>query len=609
MKKSRTSNRANSHKVKQSRQTGDALIDSACQEKRLEWLFMGTLLVAGIYLSIVYFAQKAVPNSDFTAFVGTGSQILHFQMPGSFKRVPVLGILQIAVGQLMFTSPHPVLTGALVLNGILYTLSILLFYKVARLFLPLTGSFCLALLAAVNPYSLAMLVDPIAETTIVFFVLLTLYLILIRSRWCYLAAMLASMTRHECFGLIGIALLFDLFTLKTRRQKLTAVGVALAAAAPMIVWMIGTKITTTDPRSSYIKHFLNVDHRNGFGLLKMLWTTAFSALLQWPEYIRALLLERPATQQAADAIRSHSNLFQLIWNSVTAAVFIAGVVAVFLKKQWRFSGVLLFWIGYVCIHMSQSVLIDRYTVPVVGLTLLTAAVGIAATGELLRTRIPRGVLTVAAVVGAFIAILWIVGLWPALSQTEKISSASRSVVYVGLLLLAVGLAAKQFTVRGRYAVRDVCLFVIVALMLVSNQFSLAFRLGSGDTDIEFRRTAEWYLENTDGSEKLATTLSGVVNLFLPEGRKNAIHTGGIAGTNLAEFAQSCKKRGIRYVAWDSRLGFAVNDEYYKNWGLSNIHPLGAGKDIGPFKFITKIPASPRRYILLYKLDLERIPDP
>lgn len=608
MKKSQARNRASSHKVKQSRPIGEALIDSADQAKRLEWVFMAALLVMGAYLSIIYFSQKAVPNSDFTAFVQTGSEILHFRMPSSFKRVPMLGILQIAIGQLMFTSPHPVLTGALVLNSILYTLSILLFYRVARLFLPLTGSFCLALLAAVNPYSLAMVVDPIAETTLVFFVVLTLYLILIRSRWCYLAAMLASMTRHECFGLIGIALLFDLFTLKTRRQKLTAVGVALAAAVPMIVWMIGTKTTTTDPRSSYIKHFLDVDHRNGFGLLKMLWTTAFSALLQWPEYIRALLLERPATQQAADAIRSHNNLFQLLWNSVTAAVFMAGVVAVFLKKQWRFLGILLFWIGYVCIHMSQSVLIDRYTVPVVWLTLLTAAVGIGATGELLKTRIPRGVLATVAVLGAFIAILWIVGLWPALSQTAKISSASRSVVYAGLLLLAVGVAAKQFAIRGRYAVRDVCLFVIVALMIVSNQFALSFRLGQGDLDIEFRRTAEWYLDNTDGSEKLVTTLPGVVNLFLPEGKKNAVHTNGIPGTHLAEFAQSCKKRGIGYIAWDSRLGFAVNDEYYKSWGLSKVHPLGAGKDIGPFKFINKIPASPRRYILLYKVDLERIPD-
>jgi hypothetical protein len=603
-------------RANKNKRTAKKQLDSICplsnsenQAKRLEWVFMTVLLAAGVYLSIVYFGQKAVPNSDFTAFVRTGQQVLRFQMPSSFKRVPVLGILQVAFGKLMVNSPHPNLTGALVLNGILYTLSILLFYKIARFFIPPGGSFCLGLVAAVNPYALVMVVDPIAETTIVFFVMLTLYLILTRSRWCYLAAMLASMTRYECFGLIGIALLFDLFTLKTKRQKLTAVGIAFAAAVPMILWMIGTKITSTDPRSSYVKHFLNVEHRNGFDLLKMLWTTAFSSLLQWPEWIRAMLLERPATQQAADAIRSHHRLFVIIWNSVTAAVFIAGVVGVFLKKQWRFLGILLFWGGYVCIHMGQSVLIDRYTVPVAWLTLLTAAFGIGAVTDLMSTKTLRGIWIAVTVTAAAVALLWAFRLWPALSMTAKVSSASCSVVYISLLLAAVGLGIRQFIVRGQHVLRDGCLFVVMTLMLVSNQFALSFRLGQGDLDIEFRRVAEWYLENTDGSEKLATTLPGVMNLFLPEAKKNAVHTNGIAGTNLPEFAQSCRQRRVGYVAWDSRLGFAINDEYYKNWGLSKIHPLGAGKDIGPFKYIEKIQgASQRRYILLYKVDLERIPD-
>jgi hypothetical protein len=582
---------------------GKTLQDPAEQAKRLERMLMGILLAVGVYLSVIYFGQKAVPNSDFPAFVATGRDILHFRMPSSFKRVPMLGILQITAGQFMFTSPHPVLTGALVLNGFLYIISILLFYKIARFFIPPAGSFCLGLVAALNPYALVMLVDPIAETAIVFFILLTLYLILKRSQWCYLAAMLASMTRYECFGLIGIALLFDLFSRQPKRHKLTAAVIAFAAAVPMLLWMIGMKPTGTDPNSTHLKHFLDVD-RNGFDFLKMLWMTSFSSLLQWPEYIRAVLLERPATQQAAEAIQSHNSLFQIAWNVIAAALFITGAVGAFLKKQWRFLGILLFWVGYVCIHMSQGVLIDRYTLPVVWLTLLTAAYGLSN----LTDRLPRVILTVIAVITGIIALFWTFQLWPAISQTAKISSASQSVVYVGLLLMVIGLAVKQFICRGRDAVRDICLVVVMTLMIVSNQFALSMRLGQEDLDIEFRRTAEWYLENTDGTEKLATTLPGVVNLFLPENRKKAVHTSHIPGADLKEFAQSCKNRKVGYVAWDSRLGFAVRDEYYKNYGLSKIHPLGAGKDIGPFKFITKIPASQRRYILLYKVDISQIPD-
>ena len=254
-------------------------------------------------------------------------------------------------------------------------------------------------------------------------------------------------------------------------------------------------------------------------------------------------------------------------------------------------------------------LIDRYTLPVAWLTLLTAACGIGTAASFLADRLPRPMLTAIAVIGAVIALIWAFQLWPALSQTAKISSASRSVVYAGLLLAAAGLGIKQFISHGRGAVRDVCLFVVMALMIVSNQYTLSKRLGPGDLDIEFRKTAEWYLENTNGSEKLATTLPGVVNLFFPEGKKNAIHTSHLAGNNLAEFTQSCKNRQVRYVAWDSRLGFATKDVYYRTWGLEKIHLLGSGKDTGPFHFIKRIDANQRRYINLYRLNLENVPNP
>lgn len=585
----------------------DLTLDAAGRQRRLERVFWGLLVVAGVYLSIVYFGQKAVPNSDFSAFVNTGRQILHFQAPSSFKRVPVLGMLQVLFSKFMFTSPYPMLTGGLVLNGVLYVCSIVLFYRVSRFFLEPAGAFCLSLVGALNPWSLKMLVDPIAETAIVFFLLLTLYLILKRSRWCYLAAMLASMTRYELFGLIGIALLFDLFALKTKRQKLTAVGMAFAAAVPMILWLIGTKMSNVEAGGHYFRVFLNVEDRNGFKLLKMLWHTSFSSLLQWPEWIRAILVSKPTTQAAANAIQTHTRHFQTVWNVLMSVGFISGVVWVFLKKQWTFLCILLFWAGYVCIHMSQSVLIDRYTVPVVWLTLLTAAYGLKCSKDWIAGRVPKGVLYAAAVLAAVAAAFWAMSLWPALSRTGRVSSASATVVYAGLFLLAAGLAVKQLLLKRKTLFGDICLLFAVGVMVVSNQFALSMQLGQGDLDVEFRKTAQWYRENAQDGGKLATSLPGVVNLFMPEGEKNAIHTRYIAGENLLEFAQSCKKQNVEYVAWDSRLGFATRDYYYQEWGLKKIHPLGSGKDVGPFKFITKIEGNARRYIYLYRLEFDELP--
>ncbi len=581
---------------------GEVPLDPARQAFRFEWVCMTFLLALGLYLACVYYGQKATPNSDFSAFVQTGDSIHHFQKPLSFKRVPVLGILQIAVSRLMFTSPYPILSGALVLNGVLYIFSLLLFYKICRFFFEHTASFCLSLAAGLNPWALVMVVDPIAETTLVFFLLLSLYLILKRSWWCYLAAMLGSMTRYECFLLIGIALLFDLFGRKSKREKGAAIGLALAAALPMVLWMIGTKITTIDPEAHYFRVFLNVEHRNGLALFKMLWQTTFSALLQWPEWIRAVLIEKPSSQESAKLIQSHQHVFQVTWNSLITLFFLLSIVWIWLKREWKLVGLLLFWTPYVLIHACQSVLLDRYTVPVVWLTLLIATYGVIHSVRWAAGRVPKGVLYVAMALGAMVTVVWTFQLWPAIPATAAVSPASANTAYAALLLTLAVLIGKQLIFRRQTIAFDVCLFCVMAMVIVSNQFVLSFRLGRGDLDIEFRKTAEWYLANAKDGEKLATTLPGVVNLFLPKGRQNAIHTGGIPGTTFEEFIQSCKQQNIRYVAWDSRLGFAVNDHYYKEWGLQKIHPLGSGKDVGPFTFVEKIEADQRRYIHIYRLE-------
>ena len=66
------------------------------------------------------------------------------------------------------------------------------------------------------------------------------------------------------------------------------------------------------------------------------------------------------------------------------------------------------------------------------------------------------------------------------------------------------------------------------------------------------------------------------------------------------------QKNVMYIAWDSRLGFAVNDSYYKKWGLKKIHPLGKGEGVGPFEFVKTFKALPRRHIHLYRFHSERI---
>ncbi len=67
---------------------------SSVNEKYFEIFLITVLLAFGIYHSILYFAHQVVPCSDFPGFVRVGRQLLSFQLPSSYKRAPVVGLLQ-----------------------------------------------------------------------------------------------------------------------------------------------------------------------------------------------------------------------------------------------------------------------------------------------------------------------------------------------------------------------------------------------------------------------------------------------------------------------------------------------------------------------------------
>ena len=194
MAKSKRRNRKAGHSGRQKPQEVLELPQPSAQAQKYFRLFViAVLLLFGAYLSVLYFGHKVVPNSDFPDFVAVGKSLLAFDMPKSFKRAPILGILQVTLGKIV-GGQHPNLTGGWLLNAIILPLNLVLLYLIAGKILPKAASW-FALIATVNPWTIAMLVDPIVETTLVFFILLTILLMLKRSGWCYVFAALTCMVR------------------------------------------------------------------------------------------------------------------------------------------------------------------------------------------------------------------------------------------------------------------------------------------------------------------------------------------------------------------------------------------------------------------------------
>ncbi len=168
------------------------------EDKRQSYLdiFAGAALFAfGAFQSILYFGHKVVPIGDFPDIVRVGHELLSFKMPSAFKIAPVVGLLQAGLSYLV-GGQTPDLTAGWLLNAILHPFTVLLLWLIGKKVLGRSAVW-FAIVAAINPWLIYMLREPLIETPLLFFVLLTTYLILMRSKWCYLTASITAMVRYE----------------------------------------------------------------------------------------------------------------------------------------------------------------------------------------------------------------------------------------------------------------------------------------------------------------------------------------------------------------------------------------------------------------------------
>ena len=574
--------------------------DLGAEKKRFEVFVIVILLVFGIYQSALYFGHQAVPNSDFPSFVGVARTILRFEIPANFKRLPGLGILQIGLSKFI-SGPHPVLTAGWLLNAILHPLSVVLLYLIGKRFLG-ESALGFALLVAVNPWTIKQLAQPMAETTLMFFTLLTFYLIFRRSYWCYLLAFITTMIRYDAAVLIVAAFITDMFTRKTKKERLTVLFWASLASLPLALWMLGTYSHWESSSSShYIKHFTSNKHV-GTHYLELIWEAAFQPLLQLPAWIKAVFVKAPAAAQIADIKSANDLLYGLSRIAVVIGV-LAGAAFGLFKKKWNVAALLIFFALTVSVHTRRAVSTQRYTFPLIWITFLLCCYGWRNIFRLInhKEKIPRPVIIAFQSIASLIAIVWFIILVPLLSKVAPYSNRSVSLPFVTIGVVILLFFAGSFIHQRRHIVRFAALSFLICLMVVSNQFTLARMVGNGDTDAEFKKLADWYVENAQPGEKLVTAMPNVVRLFVPQHTKHFIPISRIKGDDPAGFVQDCYKRKVTYVAWDSRIGLAPNNSYYKKWGISRITILAKPQSIGPYEFVTQLKQNDRRYINIFKL--------
>ena len=616
------------------------------RDRHLHLLFVVLLAAYGVFQSIRFFGHQVVPNSDFFDFIKVGRELWSFQMPSSFKRAPVVGLLQVGISK-MVGGRQPDLTAGWLLNSIVHPLNILLLYGIARRLIG-RSAFVFAALTIINPWVLDAMIHPVAETTLLFFILLTFWLLFRRSRWAYLAASIATMTRYEGAALIFVAFVWDQIEAKTIRQRVFSFLLSMAASVPLALWLWGTYVYWDPSASHYLRHY---GHRqvikNFWGYL---WQVTLLNWFRWPIEIKRYFLDRPDSAAELKEMIAELKPWYGTVKVLGSAAALSGIVIGLRRRRWEILGLLLFLIPYFLVHSFRARTQPRYCMPVSWIVLLFCWYGLQqgwlwlnasspqgpapnpvvttgrrraisawfgrwfAPARILRDRLQRhplvfsGLTIAGQILVIAVVLLWIQVLIGYLftPQVAQRSPRSGPILFVALAMVLVGLGTELYARRFRFRLGLITTGVVMFLIVISNQFLVIYKLGDGQNDKEFRMLADWYVENAKG-EKLVTTLPHIVSLYDKSIEPYLVRTSSIPGETLDDFIRECYKLNIAYVAWDSRIGLFKKDAYYLKWRMGRLAELQARRDYARLEFVAQLRHNDRRYINLYRLRPEAAP--
>ena len=193
-------------------------------------------------------------------------------------------VLSIALSYLM-PGHHPGLLAGWVLNSILYTATGVFLCLVAKKVLGSAGIW-FTLIVLINPIAVKWLCHPVAETTFIFFIVMTFYFMLRPTRWAYLPAMLTSMVRYERRILILLCFCIDFFSGKNWKSRLFSFLRAGLAALPLALWMFGM-IASRKPGASagslpYIRNYAVTKQMVIGKFATYVWSNGVSSLFVLP---------------------------------------------------------------------------------------------------------------------------------------------------------------------------------------------------------------------------------------------------------------------------------------------------------------------------------------
>lgn len=568
-------------------------VDSEKNDRRFELISIFILFLYGMYQSILLYGHHVMPSPDFPSFFDVGQKLWSFQIPTNYQRGPTYGLILYPLS-LIVGGQQPALTAAWLFNSILQPCNLILIYLIAKRFVG-KSAFWFALICILNPWLIEVFTKPLAEVCMLFFILITFFLMFRRSKLCYLSASIATLVRYECAFLILAAFIMDMIYAGSKKERIHAFIYSVLASVPMGIWMIGTIYfyPGEDSKTVHPLQFMNIQKLIDINILKREFSLLGGSTIG------------PLFRLSGKASMRSAQLFDNIAIIITSLSFIFGVVYGMVKKQWKMLAILIFFIFYMIIHILYDFSEPRFYVPVQWIFILFCFYGLNSFWQLINAnnRIPKPFIIIGQVIVLLVFSLWISSLAYYFPILSDISQRPYFLPFAAMTASILTVAAYTYIYRGKQLWRNVVILSVICLMIISNQYAVAKVIQNGNDNIEFKLLLDWYLQNAKPGEKMVSSISSLLWILNPKNKEYFIVTGDLKADSPEDFIDNCYKEGITYIAWDSRAGFSTDALFYKLAKLENTAFLYNRQNIGPCEYITTVfhPTMEQRFINIFRL--------
>lgn len=556
-------------KKNRSKQAHTELIEpQASWEKYAHPVAIGLLVVLGVLYSLTFFGHFVFPNSDFGAFFEVGRAWIHFELPYTMKRGPIYSIITATAG-LLFNRPDKYLFGAELYNAFLLPVLMLLIYLIGRKMIG-TAAVWVALFCGITPWMVRQMSDPMAELTIVTLTAATILCARSHIRWAYLFAMLTSITRWDMAAIIPAVAIFDILQ---NRKWFKTILLSAAAMVPFGICMLITKWQLAGHQDG--AHYLQVlakDHKfELFADLNLYVQTVSS-------FFNAILVQDQGGGRII-AWAGANNFIFWIGAVAIAVTFIAGAVLAIVRRRWEILMMLITAAPYILVHSIYPYRLQRFCIPAAWMVLFICAYGAIAGWDWLDSKYKvRRFNFAVQILSILVFFFWLIKIVETFTYARRNCPPVYALAIAASVITVAGFFILQILRHAKFSLAYIVVPLFLVMAVTSNAVTTGFTMGNGKNDANFKTLGEWFLQNAEKNDKLATTMPGFLPIYTGLPQERFIHTGNIKvedANNFGAFVNECRKLGITYIAWDSRLAGNRNDLYYKLWGLDRIEILAA----------------------------------